>query len=120
MTTKKKSKSSVSKKTSSKALGLEARVKKLEEDMHEMRAKMTDFGDDLAALRTTVKHVDERTLRGERVMLSMQVEQHRMSKNIDLIAEKLQVQPVAPVLQPADPPEEEITDDDIDEDDDIT
>lgn len=73
---------------------------------------MNDLGEDLSALRTTVKHVDERTLRGEGVMMSMQVEQHRMSRVLDLVAEKLEVKAIAQTPKTLDlVPEEEMEDD---------
>lgn len=78
-----------------------------------MRAKMDDLGDDLSALRTTVKHVDERTLRGEGVMMSMQGEQRRMSKVLDLVAEKLNVVPLAQLTPASEPTVEEVEDGDL-------
>lgn len=95
------------------AISLASRVAKLEEDMHEMRSKMAGFGEDLAALKTAVKHVDERTLRGEKLMMSMQMESRHTSKVVDAIAAKLQVNlpPATPVS--AVPPEEPDDDDDL-------
>jgi hypothetical protein len=85
-------------------------VLQLELDMHSMRTKMDDLGDDLLALRTTVKQVDERTLRGEAVMLSMQLSQRRVERVLDAVAEKLQVS-TATVdrreVEPPDPPDED-------------
>lgn len=93
-----------------KAGRLEARVLQLELDMHSMRTKMDDLGEDLSALRTTVKHVDERTLRGEAVMLSMQLSQRRVERVLDAVAEKLQVS-LSPVdrreVDPPEPPDED-------------
>lgn len=52
---------------------------------------MGALSEEMAALRFTVKQVDERTLRGERVMLEMQGEQRKMSGTIDRIAQALNV-----------------------------
>lgn len=52
---------------------------------------MGALSEEMSALRFVVKQVDERTLRGERLMLDMQGEQRKMSSTIDRIAEVLHV-----------------------------
>ena len=77
---------------------------------------MTGFGEDLSALRTFMKHVDDRTLRGEKLMNAIQMDQRHTSRVVDAIAEKLQVTmpPTVPkVVEIA--PEPEMEDDDFDE-----
>lgn len=63
----------------------------MEADFAAMRGDMNNLSEDVSALRTTVKRVDERTLRGETRMLEMQVEQRRMSRVLDRIATSLNV-----------------------------
>ena len=52
---------------------------------------MSHLTEELSALRYIVKQMDERTLRGERLMLDMQGEQLRMSRAVDRIASALHV-----------------------------
>lgn len=75
---------------------------------------MDDLGEDLSALRTTVKHVDERTLRGEAVMLSMQLSQRRVERVLDAVAEKLQVAVGIVDRREVEPPEPPDDDADLD------
>lgn len=71
--------------------GLASRVSTLERDVHALKASMGALNEEMSALRFTVKQMDERTIRGERVMLDVQGEQRRMSKTIDRIAATLNV-----------------------------
>ena len=78
------------------ALGLvklRARVEALETDFNVLKADMDNLSDELGSLRTTVKQVDDRTLRGEKLMLEMQGEQLKISRTIDRIALHLNVTP---------------------------
>lgn len=43
-------------------------------------------------LRISVKHIDERTIRGETLMLAIQGEQHKQSKVLERIAHSLHVE----------------------------
>ena len=52
---------------------------------------MDSLREDVSALRTTVKRVDERSQRGEKLMLEMQGEQRKMSNVLDRIAVALSV-----------------------------
>lgn len=54
---------------------------------------MGSISEDVASLKVSVKHVDERTLRGEKLMLQMQGEQRKMAHTVDRIAEHLHVAP---------------------------
>lgn len=72
--------------------------------MHDVRSKMKDFGEDLSALRVTVKHIDERGLKGERVLMSVQQEGRHTARLVEAIAEKLQV-----TVTPTVPKEEEVS-----------
>jgi hypothetical protein len=112
----KKSRTPAPKKKPSAANSLERRVQRLEMDMHDMRAKMNDFGEDLSALRVSVRHVDERTLRNEKVMLEVQGEMRQGFRLVAALADKFQV--VAPPPHPklAEPLEEdpELGDDEFD------
>lgn len=87
------------------AATLAFRVGQLESDMVEMKSKMGALGEDLSALKTTIRQVDERSVRGEKVMMSMQgevhkmaKEQHRASQVLDLVAQKLAIPPIAPLV----------------------
>lgn len=71
--------------------GLESRVSTLERDVSMLKNSMSALSEEMSALKFAVKQVDERTLRGERLMLDMQGEQHRMSRTIDRIAQTLNV-----------------------------
>lgn len=65
---------------------LQGRVESLERDSQDMRTDMGKLSEELGALRVTVKQVDERTLRGEKLMMDMQLEQRKQSKVLDRIA----------------------------------
>jgi hypothetical protein len=93
----KKGRTPAPKKKSSAATALERRVERLELDMHDVRSKMKDFGEDLSALRVSVKHIDERGLKGERVLMSVQQENRHTARLVEAIAEKLQVTVAPPV-----------------------
>lgn len=69
--------------------------------MLDMKNQMGALGEDLSALRITVKHVDERTLRGEVLMLDMQGAQRRMAHTVERIAAALHVE--APPEDSMDP-----------------
>lgn len=71
--------------------GLESRVSTLERDVNMLKNSMSALSEEMTALRFTVKQMDERTLRGERLMMDIQGEQHRMSRTIDRIANTLNV-----------------------------
>lgn len=77
---------------------LQRRVATLEDDFREMRSGMNKLSEEMAELRTSLRHVDERTVRGEKLMLEMQGEQRRMSRAVDRIAEALHV-PTEPVAK---------------------
>lgn len=67
----------------------EERLTKLEREIIQMK---TDFGSvvkDLSTLQETVDEMDERAVRGERIMLEMQGEQRATGKTIDRIAERV-------------------------------
>jgi len=53
---------------------------------------MNNLSEDVSALSTTVKRVDERSQRGEKLMLEMQGEQRKQSRTIDRIAVALHVE----------------------------
>lgn len=71
---------------------LQTRVEHLERDSSEMRSDMFKLTEELGALRVVVKHVDERTLRGEKLMGLMQIEQRRQTRTINRIADALDVE----------------------------
>ena len=73
-------KKSVPKKKRTAASQLVKRVTQLEKDMLDVRGRMGRLGEDLSALRISVKQLDERTLRGERLMMDMQLDQRLMAK----------------------------------------
>lgn len=77
---------------------VEARVEALERDSKQMRNEMGKLTEELGALRVTVHQVDERTRRGEKLLMHMQGEQRQMSKTLDRIADHLHVPP-----PPSDP-----------------
>jgi hypothetical protein len=60
-------------------------------DFTAMRGDMSNLSEEVAALRFTVKQVDERSQRGEKLMLDMQGEQRKMSRVVDRIAAVLKV-----------------------------
>lgn len=70
-------------------VGLEQRVTVLEHDVHALRTGMTRLTEEMTMLKVAVKQVDERTIRGERLMLEMQGEQSKMVKALDRIAATL-------------------------------
>ncbi len=65
---------------------LENRLSQVERDSLAMRSEMSTLKEDVAALRTTVKQVDERTIRGEKLMLEMQGEQRKTFKLLETVA----------------------------------
>lgn len=69
--------------------GLEHRVTVLEHDVHALRTGMSRLTEEVTLLKVAVKQVDERTTRGERLLLEMQGEQLKMSKTLDRIASTL-------------------------------
>lgn len=78
---------------------LQKKVADLEKGFSTLRSDMTLFSSELAGLKAAVKQVDERSLRGEKLMSWIQVDQIRSSKTIDKIAAKLELE-----LEPATPP----------------
>ncbi len=86
---------------------LATRVQALENDFSAMRGDMTSLSDDVAGLKKVVKQVDERTLRGEKLMLDMQGEQRRTAKMIDRIAQHFSLTVEPPVPHSATPTEDE-------------
>lgn len=70
---------------------LQLRVVALEKDFTNIRGDMHHLSEEVTALRVTVRHVDERSLRGEKLMLEMQGEQRKMSKLLNKIADALKV-----------------------------
>jgi septal ring factor EnvC (AmiA/AmiB activator) len=70
---------------------LQRRVATLEDDFREMRHGMSKLSEELGELRATVRHVDERTMRGEKLMLEMQVEQRRMARSVERIVDALHI-----------------------------
>jgi len=82
---------------------LRQRVEALETDFHALRTDMGNLSDELGSLRMTVKQVDDRTLRGEKLMLEMQGEQLKISRTLDRIALHLHVAPESPVTSKQEP-----------------
>lgn len=70
---------------------LQKRVHSLEVDVRTMNDRMDTLSHELVALKVVVKQVDERTIRGEHLMLEMQGEQRKISKTLDRIAAHLHV-----------------------------
>ena len=68
---------------------LEGRVLALEHDTQEMRDNMERLSEDVQLLHATIKQMDERTIRGERLMMEMQGEQRQQSKVLSEIAAHL-------------------------------
>lgn len=68
---------------------LRARVFSLEQSYFEMRADVTSLRGDLSEVQHTVQQMNERSQRGEKLMLEMQGDQRRMSKVLDSIAQTL-------------------------------
>ena len=75
---------------------LQERVATLEHGHREMRAAVGQLSEELGALRVSVRHVDERTIRGERLAHEMQKEQRAMMRLVTDIAEALEVVPTPP------------------------
>lgn len=79
---------------------LAARVTELEDDFVSLKADMANLGSDVAALRVAVRQVDERTIRGEHLMLAIQGDQVRAFKVLERIEARLSggAEPPAPVV----------------------
>ena len=80
----------------SKLAHLEGRVTDLEHDVHMLRNGVTHLTTEMTLLKAAVKQVDERTLRGENLLMEMQGEQRRllkaqgeMHKTLDQIASRI-------------------------------
>lgn len=71
--------------------GLELRVTTLERDVSVLKNSMSALSEEMSALRFAVRQMDERTLRGERVLLEMQGEQSKMRRVVERIADALNV-----------------------------
>jgi hypothetical protein len=71
--------------------GLASRVSALEADVVLLRGSMVAIATDVQSLKLTVHQMDERTVRGEKLMLMVQLEQRRIARTIDAIADKLEV-----------------------------
>lgn len=71
--------------------GLEARVSTLERDVHMLRVSMGSLNEEMTALRYAVAQVDERTARGEQVMLNVHEAQQKMTRTVERIAKALRV-----------------------------
>ena len=61
--------------------------------MSVLKNSMSALSEEMAALRYTVRQMDERTMRGEQVLLEMQGQQTKMSRAVERIAEVLNVKP---------------------------
>ncbi len=72
---------------------LEDRVLALEHDTQEMRDNMERLSEDVQLLHATIKQMDERTIRGERLMMEMQGEQRQQSKVLAEISAHLMPKP---------------------------
>lgn len=70
---------------------LRLRVAALEEGFTTMRENVSSLHEDMAALRTTVKHVDERSRRGEVIWLQMQGEQRQLTKGVKAMQTTLEL-----------------------------
>jgi len=88
---KKKTKSSRTAKAKSSTLL--QRVTALEKDFASLRSNMTNLSEEVSTLSATIKHVDERTQRGEKLLMDMQISQRRTSRVVDRIAVFLKVGP---------------------------
>ena len=73
---------------------LSKRVQQVEGDVSSLRSEVTAFKEDMTVLRTQIRQIDERTLRGERLMMEMQIEQRHMARVLDAVAAKLEIPPV--------------------------
>lgn len=81
---------------------LSKRVQQVEEDVSVLKTQMDAFREDIVALRTHLRQIDERTFRGERLMMELQIEQRRASRLLEAVAEKLNVPPIpTPTPTPA-------------------
>lgn len=84
---------------------LQKRVSVLEQDFHTMKTDVGHLTEELAVVKISMKHIDERTRRGEVVLLEMQGEQRKISRSLDRLlgAQGLPPEPT-PVTQvpPAD------------------
>jgi uncharacterized protein (DUF3084 family) len=72
---------------------LKRRVQTLEEDSSEMKADMDTLKTELGALRVSVQQVDLRSITGEKLMMSMQLEQRRQAKLLERIAVAVHAEP---------------------------
>lgn len=82
---------------------LERRVDALEEGMSELRSTDAGLAGQITAMQHTIKQVDERTLRGEKLMMEMQ---HTQLKTNRLLEQLLVVsKPVTVVVSPRVPPD---------------
>ena len=88
-------------------VALQKRVSVLERDLDSVKQNVGSLADAVAGLQSTVKQVDDRSQRGERLMNEMQLEQRRAGRMIDAIARKWDIAvepPTAPSADPGDAP----------------
>jgi hypothetical protein len=85
---------------------LKRRVCLLEKDFHTMKVDVGHLSEELAVMKISMKHVDERTKRGELVLLEMQGEQRKISRTLDRLAQAQGITPEPappePTLEPGD------------------
>jgi hypothetical protein len=87
---------------------LDKRVTILELGMTGIGVTVKRLDDEVSLLRSVVKGIDERTIRGEKLMMSMQGEQREMMKLLGSIADSLrrhehEAKPTPPVPMPQEP-----------------
>ena len=69
---------------------LATRVAVLEHDVHALKLGVNHLRDEMVAVRLAVKQIDERGVRGERLLLEMQGEQLRTNKALEQTAQTLE------------------------------
>jgi SMC interacting uncharacterized protein involved in chromosome segregation len=84
---------------------LQSRVEQVEGDVRALKYEVDTVRQDLTALTISMRQIDERTIRGEKLLMEMQGEQRRTNRLLEGIAAKLEVPPTfAPTPVPfADP-----------------
>lgn len=74
---------------------LSKRVQQVEVDVSALKSQMDIFREDMTSLRTHLRQIDERTVRGERLLMEMQIEQRRASRVLEAVADRLGVPPLS-------------------------
>lgn len=80
---------------------LAVRVTALEDQVSSLLNDMRTLGDQLEILRMAVRQVDERQIRGEKVLLAVQVDSRRTLKTVERISAALNVENTATDGAPA-------------------